>query len=138
MFILDTNVLSEEMRASLHTAVHAWLKSKPASELFTTAITEAELLYGVAVLTNGQRKDDLRVAAMRILNLFSGRILPFDRSAAAHHADILAARKLLGRPIGSHDAQIAAIARSRGMTVATRDIRDFTDCSVPLVDPWNM
>ena len=68
--------------------------------------------------------------------LFAGRILPFDSAAATELAAILVLRKQMGRPIASHDAQIAAIARSRGMSVATRDVADFADCGVVLIDPW--
>jgi toxin FitB len=136
MIVLDTNVLSEEMRSAPEPKAHAWLRAQGPALLFTTAVTEAELLYGIAVLPDGKRKTELMAAAQRIMALFAGRILPFDSAAAAELAAILALRRQLGRPIGIHDAQIAAIARSRGMSVATRDIADFADCGVALIDPW--
>ena len=136
MIVLDTNVLSEEMRTAPEPKMHAWLQAQDPALLFTTAVTEAELLYGVAVLPDGKRKVELTAAAQRIMALFAGRILPFDSVAAVELAAILVLRKQLGRPIGSHDAQIAAIARSRGMSVATRDVVDFADCGVALIDPW--
>ncbi len=136
MIVLDTNVLSEEMRTAPEPKVHAWLQAQDAATLFTTAVTEAELLYGVAVLPDGKRKTELMAAAQRIMGLFAGRILPFDSAAAGELATILVLRKQLGRPIASHDAQIASIARSRGMSVATRDVADFADCGVTLIDPW--
>ncbi|MBV1696306.1 MAG: PIN domain-containing protein [Hyphomicrobiales bacterium] len=83
MIVLDTNVLSEEMRSAPDPKAHAWLQAQNPATLFTTAITEAELLYGVAVLPDGKRKTDLATAARRIMALFAGRTLPFDRSAAA-------------------------------------------------------
>jgi predicted nucleic acid-binding protein len=136
MIVLDTNVLSEEMRTAPEPKVHAWLQAKHPASLFTTAVTEAELLYGVAVLPDGKRKTELMAAAQRIMALFAGRVLPFDSAAAAELATILVARKRLGRPIASYDAQIVAIARSRGMSVATRDVGDFADCGVALINPW--
>lgn len=136
MIILDTNVLSEEMRTAPEPKEHAWLQAQDPTTLYTTAITEAELLYGVAVLPDGKRKTDLAAAAQRIMALFAGRILPFDSAAAAELPAILVLRKQMGRPIGSHDPQIAAVARSRAMSVATRDIADFADCGVALIDPW--
>lgn len=137
MIILDTNVISEEMRAAPDPKVHDWLRGQDPARLFTTAVTEAELLYGVAALADGKRKRDLATAAERIMALFGGRILPFDRAAAAAIPSLLLARKQVGRPIGSFDAQIAAIAISRGMALATRDIRDFADCGITLVNPWD-
>lgn len=136
MIVLDTNVLSEEMRTQPEPKVHAWLQSQNPTSLFTTAVTEAELLYGVAVLPDGRRKSELAAAVQRIATLFAGRILPFDSAAAVELAAILSLRKQMGRPIGSHDAQIAAVARSRGMSVATRDFADFAGCGVELIDPW--
>ena len=137
MIVLDTNVLSEEMRTAPEPKVHTWLQAQDPATLFTTAVTEAELLYGVAVLPDGKRKTDLATAAQRIMSLFAGRVLPFDSAAAAELPTVLVLRKQMGRPIGSHDAQIASVARSRGMAVATRDVADFADCGVALIDPWN-
>ena len=136
MIVLDTNVLSEEMRTAPEPKVHAWLQAQDPALVFTTAVTEAELLYGIAVLPDGKRKTELVAAAQRVLALFAERILPFDSAAAAELAEILVLRRQLGRPIASHDAQIASIARSRGMSLATRDLGDFADCGVMLIDPW--
>ncbi|MCE2482232.1 MAG: PIN domain-containing protein [Alphaproteobacteria bacterium] len=63
-------------------------------------------------------------------------MLPFDREAAREYADIAAASRSAGRPVAPADCQIAAIARSRGMTVATRNIRDFEDIGIDIVNPW--
>lgn len=136
MIVLDTNVLSEEMGTASEQKVNSWPEAQDRASSLTTIITEAELRYGVAVLPDGRRKTDLAGAAQHVMALFSGRIFPFDSAAAVELAAILAARRQPGRPIASHDAQIAAIARSRGMSVATRDIGDFADCGVAQINPW--
>jgi hypothetical protein len=133
MIVLDTNVLSEEMKPAPAPAVHYWLSRQSPLELFTTAVTEAEIMYGIAI--KPQRKRELETAAQSILALFSGRILPFDSQAAREFAQIAAERRRLGRPIEDFDAQIAAIARARGRTLATRDVGDFADTGVTLIDP---
>lgn len=137
MIVLDTNVVSEAIRAEPDPAVASWLASRPASSLFITAITQAELLYGLELLTDGERRRRLTDAVHAILKEeFRGRILPFDAPAAEVYATIASARRAGGRPISAFDAQIAAIARSRGARVATRDVGDFDDCGVEIVDPW--
>jgi len=137
VIVLDTNVISEALRPLPSAKVLAWLRSEPIASVFTTAITEAELLYGVALLPDGGRRRALEAAIMQVLaTQFSGRILPFDSTAAREFADIAATRRQGGRPIGEADARIAAIARSRGALLATRNVVDFADCGLTLVDPW--
>lgn len=136
MIVLDTNVLSEQMKPAPEPGVHNWLLRQHPLDLFTTAVTEAEILYGVAILPDGRRKQDLQAAAQRVLALFVGRILPFDSAAARVSALIVANRRIAGRPIDDFDAQIAAITRSRDMALATRDVQDFASTGVQLVDPW--
>jgi predicted nucleic acid-binding protein len=136
MIVLDTNVLSEEMKPVPEPAVHDWLSRQNSLDLFTTAVTEAEIIYGVAILPDGKRKRELDAAAKRILALFAGRILPFDSTAAHDFALIVADRHRAGRPIEDFDALIAAITRSRGMTLATRDVQDFAGTGVGIIDPW--
>ena len=136
MIVLDTNVLSEEMKPAPNAAVHQWLLGHRASDLFTTAVTEAEIRLGIAILPDGKRKRDLETAALRVLELFAGRILPFDSAAAQDFARIVADRQRLGRPFQDFDAQIAAITLSRGMTLATRNSTDFAGTGVALIDPW--
>ena len=136
MIVLDTNVLSEEMKPLPEPAVHDWLSRQNPLDLFTTAVTEAEIVYGVTILPDGKRKREFDAAAQRILALFAGRILPFDSTAARAFALIVADRRQAGRPIEGFDAQIAAITRSRGMTLATRDVQDFAGTGVQVVDPW--
>jgi toxin FitB len=134
--ILDTNVISEEMKPMPDPAMHGWLQRQPLATIYTTAVSLAELMQGISVLPDGRRKQDLQVAARRVLGLLPQRILPFDESAAVEFAEIVAERRRLGQPMGMMDAQIAAIARARGMAVATRDISDFADTGVNIINPW--
>ncbi len=137
MILLDTNVVSELMRSSPDHAVEAWVADHPAEELFFSAIGEAELRYGVAVMPAGRRRDRLSSGIEAMLyEDFEGRVLPFDSDAARAYAEVASARRASGRPVPTADCQIAAIARSRGMSVATRNVRDFADMGVELIDPW--
>jgi len=137
VILLDTNVVSELMRSSPDHAVEAWVADHPAEELFFSAIGEAELRYGVAVMPAGRRRDRLSSGIEAMLyEDFEGRVLPFDSDAARAYAEVASARRASGRPVPTADCQIAAIARSRGMSVATRNVRDFADMGVDLIDPW--
>ena len=137
MILLDTNVLSELMRPAPAAAVENWMSAQPAAGMFISAITEAELRYGLALLPEGQRQRRLLAQAEAMLaEDFAGRILPFDSAAAAAYVPIAAARRLSGRPISQADAQIAAIAASRGAVLATRNVTDFEGCGITVLDPW--
>ena len=137
MFLLDTNVVSELLRPSPEPIVETWVGDRRATDLYFSAIGEAELRYGVAILPTGRRQTALGSAIEAILrDDFVDRILPFDSEAAREYADIAATRRSAGRPFAPADCQIAAIARSRGMAVATRNVRDFEDIEVEVVDPW--
>ena len=137
MIILDTNVLSELWRPRPSTGALAWLRSQPSDALFTTAINEAEILYGIELLAPGRRRRELESLARAIFGQdFMGRVLPFDSAAAREYAQIAAARRRAGRPMPEADAQIAAIGRSRGASIATRDMADFADCGVRVLSPW--
>lgn len=136
--LLDTNVVSELIRKSPHPAVDAWAVSHSLEELFFSAVGEAELRYGAAILSAGRRRDTLLARIERMLReAFEGRVLPFDSNAARDYAEIAAARRTVGRPVPPADCQIAAIARSRGMAVATRNVRDFEDMHIEIIDPWS-
>jgi toxin FitB len=138
MTVLDTNVISEMMKppAMRSPAVLSWLQARPAQTLYTTALTVAEIFGGIEVLPPGQRKESLRAAAERIFAIgFPGRVLPFDEAAGRVYGAILAARRRAGIVVSQIDVQIAAIAKTRGMAIATRDA-DFRDLEVPLVNPW--
>ena len=137
MIVLDTNVVSELMRPVPSVAVENWVSAQPAAGMFISAVTEAELRYGLALLPDGQRQRRLLAQAEAMLaEDFAGRILPFDSAAALAYAPIAAARPLAGRPISQANAQIAAIAASRGAAIATRNVADFAECGITVVDPW--
>jgi predicted nucleic acid-binding protein len=137
MIIVDTNVVSELLRPAPEPRVELWLSSQNGLTIFLTAISEAELRYGVAIMGNGKRRAGLADAVDRILREdLAGRILPFDSEAARSYADIAAARRATGRPIAQADCQIAAIARAHGAVVATRNTPDFEGCDIDLINPW--
>jgi predicted nucleic acid-binding protein len=137
VIILDTNVLSEMTRAAPEPAVLHWMDSRPASELATTAVTAAELWYGVARLADGRRKSDLVTAIDGLLgDDLGGRIAAFDAGAAAHYGVLVAEREASGLAISVADAQIAAICLERQAVLATRNTRDFRSTGIELVNPW--
>lgn len=138
MIVLDTNVVSELFRPTPDERVSQWLNSCARSSLFTTAITRSELFYGVELLPPGKRKTALITAVVETFDYdMVGHVLAFDDDAADHYASIAAARKKAGKPISQFDAMIVAIARSRGAALATRNLKDFVDCGVTVIDPWN-
>lgn len=138
MIILDTNVLYELLAPSPAPGVLAWLAAQPAPAVFTTAVTEAEILYGLALLPEGRRRQALEAAVKPIFaEDLAGRVLAFDPDAAKSYAAIAAHRRAIGRPISQFDAQIAAIAASRGASVATRNVADFAETGVDIVNPWD-
>ncbi len=137
MIVLDTNVLSEPLRPTPSAKVLAWMRSQPSTVLFTTTITEAEFLYGIALLPRGKRRDSLELIVGRIFAIhLAGRILPFDSAAARDYADIAAAQHRAGRSMSEPDARIAAIAKSRGAELATRNVADFAGCELEVINPW--
>jgi len=137
MIILDTNVLSELMKPKPSAAVVAWIAQQPAPDLFTTAITEAEIFYGIELLGKGKRRDALLAAADGVFSEdFAERVLGFDSDTARHFASVAVHRWALGRPISHADAQIAAIARAHGAKLATGNGPDFADCGIVVIDPW--
>ena len=138
MIVLDTNVISELMRPQPNRRVTAWVDARPASELFATAIAQAEIFYGISLLPRSRRRDALLGLARGLFDEeFEGRVLVFDGDAAEHYATIAASRRRAGRPIATLDAQIAAIVRTRDATLATRNVGDFETCDIEIVDPWS-
>lgn len=138
MIIIDTNVVSELMRAKPDPAVLAWFAGHAADTLFLTAVSEAELRTGAAILPAGQRRDRLVGAIDAMIDQdFAGRILPFDSSAARCYAEIAAARRGASKPIIDADCQIAAVSRACGAAIATRNVKDFEGCSIEVINPWN-
>lgn len=137
MIVLDTNVLSEAVRPTPQQRVLDWLAAQQAATLYTTTISEAELLYGIASLPGGRRRSALAETMRRMLSEdFAGRVLTFDRPAAREFAVIASVRRSKGRPISAFDAQIASIARAQGAAVATRNVSDFEGCGIDIIDPW--
>jgi len=136
VILLDTNVLSEFIRPRPDGAVVRWLDSQSAHELATTTITVFELLRGVALLPDGERREHLGRKVGAQIAALGDRTYGLDATAAAHAAQISASRERSGNPIGAQDALIAGIARSRGCVLATRNTRDFFDSGLTLVDPW--
>jgi predicted nucleic acid-binding protein len=137
MIVLDTNVLSEAVRPSPSPNVLRWLAAQQPRSVFTTAITEAEIFYGIGLLPAGRRRSSLMAAAEAMfLEVFPGRVLPFDEEAARFFPGIAAGRDALGCPISQMDAMIAAIARSRRAAIATRNTRDFEQCGLRVINPW--
>jgi hypothetical protein len=113
------------------------MRSAPAAALFTTAITESELLYGIALLPEGRRQQSLAtVVDLIFAEDLAGRVLPFDSAAAREFAEIAASRHRAGQPISQGDARIAAITRSHRAALAMRNVGDFAGCWLELIDPW--
>jgi toxin FitB len=139
VIVLDTNVISELARLTPDPGLLCWLDSLAIFDVATTAVTAAELRYGVARLPDGHRKQELTVVIRGILTEdFHGRVLPFDERASVRYADIVAGRQRIGRPIGVADAQIAAICRDLDGILATRNTADFEETGIGLIDPWNL
>ena len=137
MFVLDTNVISELMRPAPEPAVEAWVTSRRAGDMYFSAVSEAELRYGVTILPAGRRRDALAAVVDGLVREdFAGRVLPFDSVAAEAYAEIAATRRRAGRPVSQADCQIAAVARARGFAMATRNVRHFTGMGIEVVDPW--
>ncbi len=138
MILLDTNVLSELMRAKPDPNVIAWVDAQRSSDLVISSITVAEILYGIARMPDGKRKDSLYVLASAMFEEdFAGSILAFDADAAVHYADLVAASERSGKIADMGDGQIAAIARLHGARIATRNVRHFEAFGILLVNPWN-
>jgi len=137
MFIFDTNVLSEILKLNPDNNVMGWVSSLVRPMIFTTTITKAELLYGFAILPKGKRKTGKENALRNIFEEdFRGRILNFDNDASNFFAEIASSRRSMGRPISQFDAMIAAITKSRGARLATRNTKDFEYCGIEVVNPW--
>ena len=137
MIVVDTNVISELMRAEPHPAVMAWMAAQPRAQLYTTRINQAEILYGIAGLPRGRRRAALAEAASAMFEEdFAGRILPFEAAAALRYPEIVLARRQAGKPIEKFDALIAATALAAGASIATRDAGGFEECGLNVVNPW--
>ena len=138
MIVLDTNIVSELMHVEPDPAVVSWLDAQQAPTLYITAVTAAELLFGVERMPSGKRRARIASAIADMLeDDFADRVLPFDVSSSLEYGRVVAHREKLGQPIGMADAMIAATALSAGASLfATRNTKDFTDTGLPLVNPW--
>ena len=137
MIILDTNVVSELMRPEPDARVRQWVGERRADELGTTAITVAEIRHGIERLPEGRRKEGLLSAATDLFAVFGDLVQPFDALAAGWFGPVMVRRAGLGLPIEGFDAQIAAICRARGADLATRNVKDFVETGVQVIDPWS-
>ncbi|NQU65332.1 MAG: type II toxin-antitoxin system VapC family toxin [SAR324 cluster bacterium] len=137
MVLLDTNVISELMKIVGNQNVQSWMDGIPAHQLYISAISKAEIEYGVSILPDGQKKDQIWKLANLVLELFGDRILPFNTDSTLSFAKIKSNRKKIGRPISYADAQIAAIALQHGFKLATRNTADFESIEgLELINPW--
>jgi predicted nucleic acid-binding protein len=137
MIVVDTNVVSELMRLSPSERVREWLRGQPAQELYTSAITVAEVLYGIERLAAGWRQEELRSAATEVFRAFADQVLAFDAAAAREYGLVVSHRERLGMPVEGFDAQIAAICRVRGAALATRNVSDFRETGIEIINPWD-
>jgi predicted nucleic acid-binding protein len=136
VIILDTNVVSELMRPDPAPGVARWVRERDRVELRTTAVTVAEVRYGIARLPDGRRKQALAVAADGVFSAFADQVLPVDATAAEQYAVIAGVRERAGKPIAGFDALIAAVCRARGAALATRNVSDFEGTGIEVIDPW--
>ena len=137
MILVDTNIVSEPMRKTPEARVIDWIDDQPLETLYLSAITVAELRFGVASLAAGKRRDSLHDdLETRALPLFVGRVLAFDVAASQVYADLMAKARAAGLAIGTADGYIAATAAANGMMVATRDTAPFEAAGVPTINPW--
>lgn len=138
MIVIDTNVVSEIVKPSPSPAVIAWFSAQNPLDLYTTTITQAEILYGLELLPKGRRRTILQGVMARIFDeQFAGRVLPFDEGSAYAFAMIAARHRLSGRTISELDSEIAGIALSRNACLATRNVADFEGAGVELINPWD-
>jgi len=136
MIILDTNVVSEAMKPEPNPVVRDWLNDQAAETLYLSSVTLAELLFGIAALPSGKRKEMLALTLEGLMGLFKDRVLPFDVEAARHYADLAVVAKVSGRGFPTPDGYIAAIAASRGFIVASRDTAPYEAARVTVINPW--
>ena len=137
MIILDTNVVSELMRPAPNDRVRQWISGRRADELSTTAITVAEIGHGIERLPDGRRKATLLSAAADLFAAFGDLVQPFDARAAAWFGPVMVQRAGASLPIEGFDAQIASICRVHGAVLATRNVKDFVETGVDVIDPWS-
>ena len=136
MIVLDTNVVSEAMKAQPTPAVRAWLDAQVAETLYLSSITLAEMLFGIGTLPVGRRKDAMTKTLDGSSDLFADRVLAFDADAVRSYAELAVAARAAGKGFSLADGYIAAIARARGFIVATRDVAPFQALGITVINPW--
>jgi len=136
MIVLDTNVVSEAMKPEPHPGVPAWLNEQAAETLYLSSVTLAELLFGIAALPAGKRKNMLSRALDGLMELFGDRVLPFDTDAARRYPELAVTARTGGRGFPTPDGYIAAIAASRGFIVASRDTSAYEAGGLQVINPW--
>jgi predicted nucleic acid-binding protein len=137
MIVVDTNVVSELMRPVPSTAVLDWMEVNDGPDLYTTAVTVAEVRYGIERLARGRRRDQLDEIAGEIVSSFAHKILPFDVVAAQRYGVVVSHRDELGMSIDALDAQIVAICAAVRAPLATRNVADFRETGIEVVNPWH-
>jgi toxin FitB len=136
IYVLDTNVVSELMKLACDPQVATFVDSLDPNSIFVTAITLAEIRYGLARLPNGKRKADFEMAADGFFSMTEKRTLSFTPASALEYASIASNREVLGRPISTADAMIAAICAETKATLVTRNTKNFDHIQLPIVNPW--
>ncbi|MEA2602536.1 MAG: toxin FitB [Acidobacteriota bacterium] len=137
MIIVDTNVVAEMMKPSPDLSVVSWLNDQESAALFLTTVTIGEIGYGLEILPQGKRRLHLEQGFERVIaEAFTGRVLVFDEEAARYYGVVMGRRRAISRPLSIQDGQIASIARAKGFVVATRNVRDFVECGVEVVNPF--
>lgn len=136
MIVLDTNVLSEPLRAEPDGSVLAWLEALDGRDVAITSVSVGELLTGIARLPQGRRRSVLHESVEALLTRYGDAVLPYDGGAARAYAGLQEQRRSAGRPLSVEDGMIAAICVRAGATLATRNVRDFASLGLDLVDPW--
>ena len=138
MILLDTNVVSEAMKPEPDASVRDWLNNQASGTLYLSSVTLAELLFGIAALPNGKRKEMLAQSLDGLMGLFRDRVLPFDLAADRSYALLAVTAKTSGRGFPTPDGYIAAIAASREFIVASRDTAPFVAAGVIVINPWTV
>ncbi|MGI0480750.1 type II toxin-antitoxin system VapC family toxin [Geminocystis sp. CENA526] len=138
MIVLDTNIISELMKGDgCHNNVYLRVSRQPLNNLYTTTISQAEIFLGIAILSEGKRKEKLKnLATLMFTEDFNNRILAFDEKSAISFAEIVSSRRKNGQPISQADAQIASICYSNNAILATRNVKDFIDCQITVINPF--
>lgn len=137
MILIDTNVISELWRAEPNPDVLAWIDAQTVETLYLSAVTVAELRFGLATMPEGRRRTIYQDRLEKeVLPTFAGRVLPFDLDASQAYADLMARARAGGKAIGKADGYIAATATACGLMLATRDISPFEAAGLKIVNPW--